>query len=188
MKKPNSLLIVAATLMASAFNTFAQSPSQPQSQQPLPQRPTREQLAEKQAQRIVHELALDDKVAQEFKSTWLDYQKEMWAIGMPPLHKKQTKAGEETDAKPERTWTEAEAEQAIKQRMEHSRKILDLREKYYAKYSKFLTQKQIARVYELEHKAMKRMEKNLDAKGKKGNKDCPKPQGKHKKQQAKQKQ
>ena len=35
--------------------------------------------------------------------------------------------------------------------------ILDLREKYYKKYSQFLTQKQIERVYELESKVMRRM-------------------------------
>ena len=46
-----------------------------------------------------------------------------------------------------------------KQRMERSQKILDLREKYYKKYSAFLTQKQIERVYELEHKAMKKLSK-----------------------------
>lgn len=181
MKKSNRLMIVAVTLMASAFNTFAQSPSEPQ-----PQRPSREQLAEMQAQRIVRELALDDKAAQEFKSTWLEYQKEVWAMGMPPSCKKPAKPGEKADAKAECTWTEAEAEQAIKQRMEHSRKILDLREKYYNKYSKFLTQKQIARVYELEHKAMKKMGKQLGAKGKKGKQACPKSQGKHKKPQTKQ--
>ncbi|MCI6724310.1 MAG: hypothetical protein MR463_07670 [Bacteroidales bacterium] len=41
--------------------------------------------------------------------------------------------------------------------MERSRMILDLREKYYKKYSQFLTQKQIERVYELESKVMRRM-------------------------------
>jgi hypothetical protein len=43
--------------------------------------------------------------------------------------------------------------------MERSQKILDLREKYYKKYSAFLTQKQIERVYELERKAMQRLSK-----------------------------
>jgi hypothetical protein len=53
--------------------------------------------------------------------------------------------------------TDAEAEQAIKQRMERSQKILDLREKYYGKYSQFLSPKQIERVYELERQAMQRL-------------------------------
>ena len=53
--------------------------------------------------------------------------------------------------------TDAEAEQAIKSRMERSQKILDLREKYYKEYNKFLSPKQIQRVYELEKQSMKRL-------------------------------
>ena len=55
--------------------------------------------------------------------------------------------------------TDAEAEKAIKDRFEHSEKILRIREKYYKEYCKFLTQKQIQRVYELEQKTMKRLGK-----------------------------
>ena len=69
----------------------------------------------------------------------------MWALG--PKHK----------AKAE---NEEEAEQAIKERFERSQQILDLREKYYEEYSKFLSQQQIQRVYELERQAMNRLEKH----------------------------
>ena len=111
------------------------------------QRMSREQLAEKQGKYIANELAFDEQTTQKFLATWLDYQKEVWALG--PRLKKHDKDSQ----------TDAEAEQAIKQRMERSQKILDLREKYYKKYSAFLTQKQIERVYELEHKAMQRLSK-----------------------------
>ena len=104
-------------------------------------------LAEKQGKYIAHELAFDEQTTQKFLATWLDYQKEVWALG--PRLKKHDKDSQ----------TDAEAEQAIKQRMERSQKILDLREKYYKKYSAFLTQKQIERVYELEQKAMKKLSK-----------------------------
>ena len=109
------------------------------------QRMSREQLAEKQGKYIAHELAFDEQTTQKFLAIWLDYQKEVWALG--PRLKKHDKDSQ----------TDAEAEQAIKQRMERSQKILDLREKYYKRYSQFLTQKQIERVYELEHKAMQRL-------------------------------
>ena len=111
------------------------------------QRMSREQLAEAQAKHISHELALDDATSKKFIETYLDYQKEVWALGP---HLKRSQQANQTDA---------EAEQTIKQRMERSQKILDLREKYYKKYSQFLTQKQIERVYELEQKAMKRLSK-----------------------------
>ena len=58
--------------------------------------------------------------------------------------------------------TEEEAEQAIKDRFERSRAVLDLREKYYEEYSKFLAQKQILRVYELEHQFMDRLHKHRE--------------------------
>lgn len=109
------------------------------------QRMSREQLAEKQAKHIAHELAFDETTAQKFLETYCAYQQEMWALG--PKHK----------AKAE---NEEEAEQAIKERFERSQQLLDLREKYYEEYSKFLTQKQIQRVYELERQAMNRLEKH----------------------------
>lgn len=49
-------------------------------------------------------------------------------------------------------------------RFDRSQKILDLRKKYYAIYSTFLTQKQISRVYEIERDMMRRLSQ-------------PKPQG-----------
>lgn len=109
------------------------------------QRMSREQLAEKQAKHIAHELALDETTTRQFVETYCAYQQEVWALG--PKHK----------AKAE---NEEEAEQAIKERFERSQQILDLREKYYEEYSKFLTQKQIQRVYELERQAMNRLEKH----------------------------
>ena len=120
---------------------------QAQNSQSNEQRMSREQLAEKQGKYIARELAFDEQTTQKFLATWLDYQKEVWALG--PRLKKHNKDSQ----------TDAEAELVIKQRMERSQKILDLREKYYKKYSAFLSQKQIERVYELEQKAMKKLSK-----------------------------
>lgn len=106
---------------------------------------SREELAQRQAEYISRQLALEDAVSQQFVATYVDYQKEVWALG-PRLHRDR-----------QQQMTDAEAEQAIKQRMERSQKILDLREKYYGKYSQFLSPKQIERVYELERQAMQRL-------------------------------
>jgi len=106
---------------------------------------SREELAQRQAEYISRQLALEDAVSQQFVAAYVDYQKEVWALG-PRLHRDR-----------QQQMTDAEAEQAIKQRMERSQKILDLREKYYGKYSQFLSPKQIERVYELERQAMQRL-------------------------------
>ena len=63
--------------------------------------------------------------------------------------------------------TDAEVEKNIKERFAHSRKLLDIREKYYDVYRSFLSPKQIQRVYELEKQVMKRLE------NKAGNKRMP---------------
>ena len=137
MNKMISMMVVAIAMLFSSINMSAQSNNQ--------QRLSREELAEKQARHIAHELALDDATTQKYVATYCAYQKEVWALG--PRVKRHSSANA----------TEAEAEQANKARMEQSQKILDLREKYYKEYSKFLTQKQIERAYELEQQVMRRL-------------------------------
>ena len=63
--------------------------------------------------------------------------------------------------------TDAEIEKNIKERFARSRKLIDIREKYYGVYRDFLSPKQIQRVYELEKQVMKRFE------NKAGNKRMP---------------
>jgi hypothetical protein len=109
------------------------------------QRMSREQLAEAQANYIANQLALDDATTNKFVDTYCDFRKELWAIG-PRM--KQNRKGASADA---------QAKQSINDRFERSQKILALREKYYKRYSTFLTQKQIQRVYELERQIMRRL-------------------------------
>ena len=141
MKKMLSFAICA--IMMAVCSTAVQA----QTEQSNKQRLSREQLAEKQAQHIAHELAFDDATAQKYVDTYKAYQQEVWALG--PRVK----------AKKKGDMTEAEAEQANKARFEQSEKMLKIREKYYKEYSKFMTQKQIERAYELEHRAMRRLAK-----------------------------
>ena len=142
MKRIFSIAICA--IMMAVCTTAVQA----QDIQSKKQRMSREQLAEAQAKHIAYDLALNDATTQKFVKTFCDYQKEVWALG--PKLKAPKKKAEMTDA---------ETDQAIKARMERSQKILDLREKYYKEYSKFLTPRQIQRVYELEKKSMKRLQK-----------------------------
>ena len=139
MKKMLSMMVMTIALLAVSVNLSAQD------NQSKKQRMSREQLAEAQAKHIAHDLALDDATAQKLVKTFCDYQKEVWALGPKAVK------GKKADM------TDAEAEQAIKARMERSKKILDLREKYYKEYSKFLSPKQIQRVYDLENQTMKRL-------------------------------
>lgn len=108
------------------------------------QRVSREQLADIQARHIIKELALDDKTGDKFLETYRNFQREIWALG-PRVRAKKGRA------------SDSETEQSIEQRFDMSEKILKIRRKYYGEYSKFLTQEQIQRVYELERQMMRRL-------------------------------
>lgn len=121
----------------------------------------REQLAKAQAQYIAGQLGLDNATRDKYVNTFMDYQKELWAIGRKPVQHK----GKEL--------TDAEVKQNMENRFEHSEKILALRKKYYEKYSQFLTPQQIERAYKLERQSLKRLAERHKAgaqkgKGKKG--------------------
>ena len=146
MKKILGILMMVVAMMTVSTSVCAQAPNQKQ-------RLAREQLAEKQAQYIAHDLGLDDKTSSKFIDTYTQFQKEVWALGPRPHHKK----GEMK--------SDAQTEQEIKQRFEMSEKILNIRQKYYKKYSQFLTQQQILRVYEIERQMRKRFAQKGPRKG-----------------------
>ncbi len=137
MKKIVRVFISAAVaLMAFCGTVNAQNSSR--------QRLTREELAEKQARYIAGEMVMDEETTKLFVETFCQYQKDIWALGPRP-------------EKSASNLSEQEAEQAMNDRFAHSQKILDLRKKYYSEYSKFLTPRQIERVYESERQMMKRL-------------------------------
>lgn len=137
MKNIIRLLLLAVALTAFSGTVSAQSNKQ---------RLTREQLAEVQAKHIAKEMAMDKATSQRFIKTFCQFQRDIWALGPRPKQSHSPMTDEETG-------------QALKARFAHSRKILDLRQKYYAIYSEFLTQKQIQRVYELERQMMEHLSK-----------------------------
>ena len=146
MKKILGMLMMVMMMMIVSVSSYAQAPNQKQ-------RLSREQLAEKQALHISHDLGLDEKTSARFIDTYTQCQKEVWALGPRPRLKKGEAA------------SDAQTEQQLKQRFEMSEKILDIRQKYYKKYSQFLTQQQIQRVYELERQMMKRFAQKGTKKG-----------------------
>ena len=169
MKRVCRIMLMA--IMMVAFSTAVSAQDNNAQQHSKKQRMSREQMAEMQAKHIARELALDDATSQKFKETFCAYQKDVWALCPKGKHQKKTEL------------TDAEVEKDIKDRFEHRQKILDLRQEYYKKYNKFLTPKQIQRVYELEKQAMNRLSKrskpNAAGKGKFNGKGKPngKPNG-----------
>lgn len=151
MKQLFRTFFLAIIMIASSVTVFAQQadPQRPNQKQ----RMSREQLAEVQAKHIASELAFSDAVTEKFIKTYCDCQKEVWAQGPRPRHGKPG-------------MSEQDNEDRIKQRFAMSEKLLNIRQKYYKEYSKFLTQTQIEKVYEQERKMMTRLAKH--GQGKRG--------------------
>lgn len=112
----------------------------------------REQKVQARALRMADRLALDDATTKKFVATYSRCREEMREI------------------KPQRAMrrhmpmSDAETDKAIKDRFERSQKMLDLKRKYYAEYSKFLTPKQIRRIYAMDKQGKKHGAKRLHKK------------------------
>ena len=105
------------------------------------QRMTREQLAERQARYIASSIALDEETTEKYVRTFCEYQKEVWALRSDRKGKRQAEM------------SESDIEKNINEKFDREEKMLAIRKKYYREYSKFMTQRQIQRAYELEKKA-----------------------------------
>lgn len=130
-------LLIVIMMVASNVVAIAQQPNRQQ-------QVSREQLAEIEAKHIAHDLAFSDAVSGKFVATYCNYKKDIWALGPRLRPNRRGRASEQDN------------EERIKQRFAMSEKILNIRQKYYKEYSKFLTQTQIEKVYEQERMLMKR--------------------------------
>ena len=109
-------------------------------------RMTVEQMADKQANKIVGDLGLDDKTAAKFKDVYAKYMKELNDLGKEYMPKKPDVKPGEGKANP--MPTDAEVDKMMRDRFKQSRKMLDIREKYYDEFRKFLSPKQVQKVYD----------------------------------------
>ena len=118
---------------------------------PNQKRMTHEQMSEMSANRLADELALDDKTTALFKKTYISYMNEIHQLWMNNFPKR-AEASEDgqTIKREKKQLTDAEVEKMIKNRFTMSRKMLDIREKYYDKFREFLSPKQIQKIYDKE--------------------------------------
>lgn len=153
----NKLFIAAMALVGTL--TLNAQPRQGGNENPEDRQAKRESMTRIQALKIADELAFDENTTTKFCDVYLECQKEIWALG-PAKDKSVMEDG---------IMTEAEAEAANKAQFERSQKVLDIRVKYYKEYSKFLSQKQIYRVYKIEKKMRKDMANKKGKGGPRGN-------------------
>ena len=136
------MLVVAFVMGTQVMNAQANKPKEKREHK----RPTMEQISEMQSRRIVDELGLDDKTAVKFTDVYKKYMKEMNDLRLKNMPKKSDMKKDEPN-KP-KSFTDAEVDKMMRNRFTQARKMLDIREKYYNEFRKFLSAKQVQKVFD----------------------------------------
>lgn len=136
------MLVVAFVVGTQVINAQANKPKEKKEHK----RPTMEQISEMQSRRIVDELGLDDKTAVKFTDVYKKYMKEMNDLRLKYMPKKSDMKKDEPN-KP-KSFTDAEVDKMMRNRFTQARKMLDIREKYYNEFRKFLSAKQVQKVFD----------------------------------------
>ena len=105
-----------------------------------------EKMNEMQANKIANNLGLDDKNTARFMEVYKKYThelNELWRKNKP--EKPNVKPGE---GEPRPMPSDAEVDKMMRTRFAISRKMLDIREKYYDEFRKFLTPKQVQKIFD----------------------------------------
>ena len=143
MKTKNFFMLLVACFMGMQVMN---AQHHDKSKHPGRKRMTIEQMTDMQAKRIIGELGLDDKTAAKFTDVYRKYMKEMDDLRKKNLPQKpQVKP---KDGKMPPMPTDAEVDKMMRNRFKQSREMLDIREKYYDEFRKFLSPKQVQKVYD----------------------------------------
>lgn len=130
------LFIILATLSITA---------NAQNQQNNKPRPDFQSIVEKRFCVIAHELDLDEAKTKSLKPLYFEYCRKMGELFKPGARKKSCDR------------TDAEIEQDIKNDFAKAKQIINLRETYYAKLRKFLTPRQIEKIYDIERSEQRKI-------------------------------
>ena len=104
------------------------------------------EVVDMQSNKIIGELGLDDKTAAKFKDVYKKYMDEMNALRKKDAPRKVGVKPE--DGKAPAMPTDAEVDKMMRERFAVSRKMLDVREKYYDEFRKFLAPKQVQKIFD----------------------------------------
>lgn len=164
MKTKFMYAVMAVMLLGSQMSLSAQNKENKERKQ----RPTQEQMIQMQTTQMVKTLMLDDATAAKFTPVYEKYLNELRECRMmnrkPRMDADKAK-GTEANTKKESTkpvMTDAEIATMLKNQFTQSRKMLDIREKYYNEFSKILSQKQIMKLYQQEKNNMGKFKKEFE--------------------------
>ena len=144
MKTKYFFVLMVAVLMGTQVMN-AQNETNKRTDKRMRPRMTMEQVADKQAAKIVTDLGLDDKTAAKFTEVYQKYMKELDDVRKEfPLYGVKGMKAKAQASIP----TDEEVDKMMRDRFKQSRKMLEVREKYYDEFRKFLSPKQVQKVYD----------------------------------------
>lgn len=155
--KTKFIYVILAALLIGSQTISAQNKDNKTNKQ----RPTPEQMIQRQANQMVTTLMLDDATAAKFTPVYEKYLKDLSECRMMNRRERPRNNNAEATPATKPVLTDAEIEKQIKDQFAQSRKILDIREKYYNEFRKILSPKQIAKIYQTEKAMRINSERNL---------------------------
>ena len=169
--KTKFIYVILAALLIGSQTISAQNKDNKTNKQ----RPTPEQMIQRQANQMVTTLMLDDATAAKFTPVYEKYLKDLSECRMMNRRERPRNNNAEATPATKPVLTDAEIEKQIKDQFAQSRKILDVREKYYDEFRKILSPKQIMKIYRTEQNNANKLKKEFDRRKKQAV-----AQGKHK--------
>lgn len=157
MKAKFIYVFLTCLMIGSQLGLSAQNPMNKDKKK----RHTPEQVMEHQTNQMVKMLMLDDATTAKFIPVYQNYLKELRECRMMNRAKQRVE-GTGVKPEPKPLLTDAEVEQQIKGRFAQSRRILDVREKYYNEFRKILSPKQIMKIYQTEQNNADKLKKEFD--------------------------
>ena len=143
------VLMVAVLMGTQVMNAQNEQGKEPRRSH---KRMTMEQMVERQASKIVAKLGLDDKTAARFTDVYKKYMKELDDVRKEYAADFKVRGKVEEDKEGTsfkmKTPTDEEVDKMMRDRFKQSRKMLDVREKYYDEFRKFLSPKQVQKIYD----------------------------------------
>ena len=143
MKTKYFIMMVVAVLMGTQVMNAQDNE---QGKKRSRKRMTMEQMVDMQSRKIIGELGLDDKTAARFTEVYKKYMTELNDLRKEYMPKRPEEI--EKEKKAPFMPTDAEVDKMMRDRFKQSRKMLDIREKYYDEFRKFLSPKQVQKIYD----------------------------------------
>jgi Spy/CpxP family protein refolding chaperone len=140
------MIVMMAVLMIGSQVTLSAQETENRAPKVKRERPTAEQMLQRQSARMANSLMLNDADAAKFEPLYQNYLKEMNALN--PWRNKANMRKPDANAPAKRdSFSDEQASQILKDRFANDQQRLDIQQKYYKEFSKILTPKQVLKVF-----------------------------------------